>query len=289
MGVSTWYLRERSSAYYSRQHSAETECQAGDSQPNQPHSNKPMLHNDAVARQTFMPKPDDIRPVTEQPGRSEQTNEHQVATIHQQSITLDNSTAVIHSELTQPAPAYQADPELLASIKACQQCPSRATRLNPLAGHGYDFASVFIIGAAPSDKEDRQGRYLPDSANTLLNAMLQTIGLAEHFFYTGLLKCYSMHCFTYNQEDLQHCFHYLQQQIDALKPSAIMVLGAAEAQAVLNTQRSFNELRGQVHEITIFERTYPVVVSYQPGYLLRNPLYKKTSFNDLLLLKKLLA
>jgi len=177
---------------------------------------------------------------------------------------------------------------LLEKITRCRKCASRKTRLNALPGQGNIDASLVIIGGAPGAEEDRLGHYFSAQAETLFSAMLESIKQSQDYYYTSLLKCYSLSDFVITKEHFSNCADYLYTQIEQIRPTALLVLGAAEAQLLLATEQSFNELRGDIHQLTIHNNNYPLVVSYHPNYLLRNPAYKKHSMNDLIRLKKIL-
>jgi len=194
-------------------------------------------------------------------------------------LTISQVNDSTHNEL---------DSELSQSINLCKKCTSRKTRLNALAGQGSDTASVFIISGAPNAEEDRFGHYLVDQSQSLFQAMLNSVGLINNYFYTGLIKCYSLSSFRFSEQDIENCRPYLHSQIMQINPSVLFVLGAAEAQTLLNSSQSFNELRGKIHHVKINDKDYSVIVSYHPAYLLRNPLYKKESLKDLIMVKNLL-
>jgi len=179
----------------------------------------------------------------------------------------------------------QLDSELDNSIQLCKKCPSRNTRLNALAGHGNSNASVFFISGAPDAEEDRLGQYLTGQAKSLFNSMIRSIGYENDYFFTGLIKCFSMDNFRFNEQEIKNCTPYLYSQIEKINPSVLCVLGAAQAQALLDTKQSFNELRGKIHHISVNNKDYAVIVTYHPAYLLRNPLYKKESLKDLIMVK----
>jgi len=182
----------------------------------------------------------------------------------------------------------ELDSKLCQTIKHCQLCASRTKRLNALPGQGNSQASVFFISEPPNAEEDRSGHYLTGQAQTLFHAMLESIGLNEQYFLTGLIKCHSSEQFLLTDEEVKNCATHLQAQLQEIKPTVLIVFGAVQAQMVLQTEQSFNELRGKTHSVKINEKNYSVVVSYHPAFLLRNPLYKREALKDLIMVKKLL-
>ncbi|MCW8929119.1 MAG: uracil-DNA glycosylase [Gammaproteobacteria bacterium] len=177
--------------------------------------------------------------------------------------------------------------ELDQTIKNCKQCDKRTTRLNALTGFGNPEASIFVIGEAPTAEEDRSGQYLTEQTLPLFQSMFASIHSQNDFFYTGIIKCYSLTEYLYSKNEVKKCSSFLYNQIQQTKPSVIVVLGAVQAQTILQCKNTFNELRGKTHQVVINDQEYPVVVTYHPAYLLRNPMYKRQALNDLIMIKKI--
>lgn len=182
----------------------------------------------------------------------------------------------------------ESDLELDQTIKNCKQCPGRQTRLNALAGQGNSNASVFVISDAPNAEEDRAGHYLTEQSLSLFQSMLHSINSHDDYFFTGIIKCHSLSDFLVSEDEINHCASFLHTQIEQTKPSVLLVLGAAQAQTMLQSKQTFNELRGKVYHIKINDQEYPLVVSYHPAYLLRNPIYKREALKDLIMIKNLI-
>lgn len=181
-----------------------------------------------------------------------------------------------------------SDSELVRAIKNCKQCSSRQTRLNAVSGQGNSNASVFVISEPPNAEEDRSGHYLTEQTMPLFDSMLQSINANDDYFFTGIIKCYSLTDYLFSEDEISHCSSYLQMQIEQTKPSVLLVLGAIQAQSILRSKKCFNELRGKIHYVKINDKEYPVVVTYHPAYLLRNPLYKREALKDLIMIKNLI-
>ena len=180
------------------------------------------------------------------------------------------------------------DSELVRAIKNCKQCLSRQTRLNVVSGQGNSNASVFVISEPPNAEEDRSGHYLTEQTMPLFESMLQSINANGDYFFTGIIKCYSLTNYLFSEDEISHCSSYLHMQIEQTNPSVLLVLGAIQAQSILRSKKSFNELRGKIHYVNINDKDYPVVVTYHPAYLLRNPLYKREALKDLIMIKNLI-
>lgn len=195
------------------------------------------------------------------------------------------------------------DVELINTIEACNVCSNRQSRLKPLIGEGNTNAAVFFISDAPTAIEEREGHYLTGDIQFLFNSMLRVIGLENDYFFSGMIKCYSLKEYLISEDEINHCRTHLIAQLKHIKPKVIVALGPVQAQAILNTNKSFNQLRNKVHAVEISSssafstasttststtQSCPVIVTYHPSFLLRNPLYKKEALKDLLLIKDLL-
>lgn len=195
------------------------------------------------------------------------------------TISAVNTSAV--SELT-----IENNTELSQLVAQCHTCPERSHRLNSLTGQGSSNASVLFITDAPNADEDSAGHYLDSSGLSLFKAMTKSIGIADNYYYTGIVKCHSLQDFVVSAEDIEQCSGFIEQQVEQIKPDLIVILGVNPARALLRSSQTFNELRGHIHQLNINKQTYPAIVSYHPAYLLRNPLYKRQAFSDLLLIKQ---
>ena len=176
---------------------------------------------------------------------------------------------------------------LQARVAECRLCDLHKTRTQTVFGVGNRDADWLIIGEAPGADEDRQGEPFVGRAGQLLNAMLQALGLArEDVYIANILKCRPPQNRDPKAEEVAHCMPWLQRQIQLIQPKVILALGRIAAQNLLQTNTSLGRLRGRLHYIDMTPT--PVIVTYHPAYLLRSPLEKRKSWEDLLLAKKTL-
>ena len=150
------------------------------------------------------------------------------------------STSSEKTERPEDIETAQPDLELNQAIKNCKLCPGRQTCLNALAGQGNNNASVFIISEAPNAEEDRAGHYLTEQTMSLFQSMLRSINAQDDYFFTGIIKCHSLSEFLISEDEINHCASFLHAQITHTKPSVLLVLGAAQAQTMLQSKQSFN-------------------------------------------------
>ena len=168
--------------------------------------------------------------------------------------------------------------ELESEVTACTKCDLCQTRTQTVFGTGSKTADWLIIGEAPGQHEDEQGKPFVGKAGALLTEMLRAVGLErDEVFITNVLKCRPPGNRDPKPEEAESCRVYLRQQQALIKPKIILAVGRISAQTLLNTDAPLAKLRGKVHELD----GIPLVVVYHPAYLLRSLLEKRKAWQDL--------
>ena len=177
--------------------------------------------------------------------------------------------------------------ELQEEVRTCTKCALHRGRTQTVFGVGSRSADLLIIGEAPGAEEDRRGEPFVGRAGQLLNAMLAAIHLArEDVYIANILKCRPPNNRDPKSDEAATCTPYLQRQIELLQPRVILALGRIAAQWLLQSDAPIGRLRGRTFEYGA--GATPLVVSYHPAYLLRSPLAKSKSWEDLKLVTRLL-
>lgn len=167
---------------------------------------------------------------------------------------------------------------LRTKVAGCTRCSLHASRTQTVFGVGATNARWMIIGEAPGAQEDAEGEPFVGRAGKLLNNMLLALGLKrEEVYIANILKCRPPQNRDPAPEEATSCREYLDQQIEWIKPAIILAVGRIAAQNLLATSATIGRLRGDVHQY----RGTPVIVTYHPAYLLRSPLEKRKSWDDL--------
>ncbi|MBX6423542.1 uracil-DNA glycosylase [Thermosulfurimonas sp. F29] len=175
--------------------------------------------------------------------------------------------------------------DLVREIRSCRKCGLSRTRTQPVPGEGPSPSSVMLVGEAPGREEDLEGRPFVGAAGKLLDRMLAAVGLKRSEIYiTNVVKCRPPGNRTPEREELEACRPYLARQIRLVKPRAILALGAVAARSLLLTEEPLSRIRGKVHHL----EGIPVVPTYHPAYLLRNPAAKRAAWEDLQLFQGLI-
>ena len=171
------------------------------------------------------------------------------------------------------------------AVASCTKCPLYSTATNPVPGEGNAHAQLMCVGEAPGATEDETGRPFVGAAGQLLTKILAAIDLPrEQVYICNVLK----HRPPGNRNPLPNevtaCSPYLIRQIELIRPKVILALGTFAAQTLLDTKLSIGKLRGQVHKYY----GVPLVVTYHPAALLRNPGWKRPTWEDVQLARRIL-
>lgn len=163
-------------------------------------------------------------------------------------------------------------------IKECRRCDLGALRTNFVFGIGNPHADLLFVGEAPGHDEDQQGKPFVGRAGQLLTLMLQAINLTrEQVYIANVLKCRPPNNRDPLPEEVEKCEPYLLKQIDLIAPKLIVALGRYASASLLRTRSSLGDLRKTIHTYN----NVPLVVTYHPAALLRNPLLKREAWQDL--------
>jgi DNA polymerase len=174
--------------------------------------------------------------------------------------------------------------ELNTQICNCVKCSLGHTRTKFVFGVGNPRATLMLVGEAPGADEDAQGEPFVGRAGQLLNRMLEAISFKrEEVYICNILKCRPPNNRTPQADEVEQCIPYLRKQIQLIEPKVILCLGLTAAQNLLRTAETLTRLRGRVLKY----EGIPLMVTYHPAALLRNPNWKRPAWEDLKAIKKL--
>ena len=182
-------------------------------------------------------------------------------------------------------PSIDSLDSLAKAIATCTRCPLYSTAKNPVPGEGNPQADFMLVGEAPGATEDETGRPFVGQAGQLLEKILAAIKFSrEDVFIVNVLKHRPPGNRNPRPEEVSACNPYLVRQIELIRPKVLVALGTFAAQTLLETKLSIGKLRGQIH------RYYgvPLIVTYHPAALLRNPSWKRPTWEDVQLARRIL-
>jgi len=159
----------------------------------------------------------------------------------------------------------------------CRRCPLCKTRTNLVFGEGNVRAGLVFVGEAPGADEDRQGEPFVGKAGQLLTRIIVAMGLQRQDVYIcNILKCRPPDNRNPRPEEIAACEPFLIRQLQAIQPKMICALGTFAAHALLKTDVPISLLRGRFQRY----QGIPLMPTYHPAYLLRNPAAKKQVWED---------
>ena len=186
-------------------------------------------------------------------------------------------------------------PALREAVASCTACALSGSRTQTVFGTGHPQAHWMIVGEAPGEAEDLSGEPFVGRSGQLLDNMLRAIGLGRHggdapdaatqVFIANTLKCRPPGNRNPQPEELARCEGFLIRQIELVRPKIILAMGSFAVQSLLRTGAPIGQLRGRVHSY----QGVPLIVTYHPAYLLRQPTEKAKAWDDLCLALDTLA
>lgn len=172
-----------------------------------------------------------------------------------------------------------------ASVATCTRCPLHSTATNPVPGEGNPAAALMVVGEAPGQTEDEQGKPFVGAAGQLLTKILAAVDLKrDDVFICNVLKHRPPGNRNPLPDEVTACSPYLFRQFELIRPRAVLALGTFAAQTLLQTKLAIGKLRGQIHRF----HGVPLIVTYHPAALLRNPAWKRPTWEDVQLVRRIL-
>jgi uracil-DNA glycosylase family 4 len=182
-------------------------------------------------------------------------------------------------------------PELREFVAGCTACKLCTGRKQTVFGVGNERAHWMIVGEAPGEQEDQQGEPFVGKSGQLLDNMLRAVGLTRseapaeaQVYIANTVKCRPPGNRNPEPAELAQCEPYLIRQIALVQPRIILAMGRFAVQSLLRSTEPIGRLRGRVHQY----QGVPLVVTYHPAYLLRNPEDKARAWDDLCLAREAL-
>lgn len=172
--------------------------------------------------------------------------------------------------------------DLKEKINSIENCNLKDNSKNLILGDGDVNGAIMLIGEAPGSAEDNSGSSFQGDVGTLLNKMLMAINIKKE-------KIYSTYAVNFRPPDdrkptsqeIKRYSIFLKEHISIIDPQIIILLGSTAMEAVMALNNKVSDERGQWKEIILKNKTYPLIVTFSPSYLIRFPDKKKYSWEDL--------
>ena len=163
-------------------------------------------------------------------------------------------------------------------IGDCVRCKLSRSRKHIVFGEGNPDAEIMFIGEGPGREEDMQARPFVGDAGKLLTRLIVNLGLTrEGVYITNVVKCRPPNNRNPEEDEIRTCSPFLEKQIEIIRPKVIVCLGKISSQSLLHSRETISRLRGKFASY----RDIPVMPTFHPAYLLRNPKDKWLTWEDM--------
>lgn len=208
------------------------------------------------------------------------------------AITINTGVARASNDQQDAALAAMDWDPLEASIRECTRCGLCEGRQHAVPGVGDRAARSLFVGEGPGRNEDLQGEPFVGPAGQLLDNMLRALDLArgKDTYIANIVKCRPVGADGRDRpptpDEVDACMPYLRRQIALIRPQVIIALGKTAAVSLLGlpADTALAGLRGEPREFD----GIPLVITYHPAYLLRQPADKAKTWRDLCLAKHII-
>lgn len=172
--------------------------------------------------------------------------------------------------------------EVFDWLKGTVLVPIDENRINPVLGTGPEDADLMIVGEAPGADEDKTGEPFVGRAGQLLNKILEAIEFErDEVYITNILKSRPPGNRNPEPEEVEAHIPILYKQIALIRPKVLLAVGKSAGNGLLGRNSALGTLRGSFHDF----HGLPLMVTYHPAALLRNPQWKRPTWEDVKLLR----
>ena len=177
--------------------------------------------------------------------------------------------------------------ELRSAALSCDRCRLSESRTQAVFSDGAVDARLVVVGEAPGANEDRRGIPFVGAAGRYLDLLLATVGMSrkDSVYICNVLKCRPPDNRNPMPDEISACSSFLKKQLELVNPQALLAVGSFAAQLLTGQEKTtLGGLRAEVHSY----RDIPLVCTYHPAALLRNPKWTRSFWEDLQLLRAVL-
>ncbi|HTK55935.1 MAG TPA: uracil-DNA glycosylase, partial [Gemmatimonadales bacterium] len=243
---------------------------------------KPQLQDTGVMPAAKRPAPAPEGPSTPQPAPSTPKAAPAPGAWRKGAPPIPGPGLSVEPPVTFPELASMA--AVAEVIKGCRKCALCEGRTNTVPGEGPLDAKFVVVGEGPGATEDELGRPFVGRAGELLDSILGGIDIPRSSAYIlNIVKCRPPSNRTPLPDEAAACLPYLHRQLAILRPKVILAAGSTAIAHLLQSKQALGKLRGQVHRYA----GIPVIATYHPAALLRNPNWKRPTWDDVRIARQL--
>ena len=177
--------------------------------------------------------------------------------------------------------------ELKKQINSIENCNLKDNSQNLVLGNGNINSPIMLIGEAPGAEEDKSSIIFQGEVGELLNKMLIAIGIKRQNIYCSYaINFRPPEDRKPTTQEIKRYSVFLKEHISIINPKIIILMGSSAMEAVTGINSKISSERGKWKETILKNKTYPVMITFNPSYLIRFPENKRYSWEDLKKIKK---
>ena len=177
--------------------------------------------------------------------------------------------------------------DLKGRINSIEDCNLRKNSKNLVLGDGNIHSPIMLIGENPGSEEDDLGKVFQGDVGSLLNKMLLAINIQRDKIYiTYALNFRAPEDKKPTSQEIKRYSNFIKEHISIIDPKIIVLMGSSAMEAITGLNGKISEERGKWKEVILRNKTYPLMVTFSPSYLMRFPDKKKYSWEDLKKIKQ---
>ena len=177
--------------------------------------------------------------------------------------------------------------ELKNKINSIENCNLKNNSKNLIMGGGDINSSLMLVGEAPGEMEDRNNHSFQGEVGSLLKKMLSAINIKiEKVYCTYSVNFRPPEDRKPTSQEIKRYSIYLKKHISIINPKIVILMGSTAMEAVTGLNNKISNERGKWKEIILKDKTFPLIITFSPSYLIRFPENKKYSWEDLKKIKQ---
>ena len=176
---------------------------------------------------------------------------------------------------------------LKKKINSIENCKLKENSKKVILGDGNPNSPILLIGESPGKEEDDAGLSFQGDVGELLNKMLAAINIQrEKIYLTYAINFRPPDDRKPTNKEIDRYSIYLKEHVSIINPKIIILMGSTAMESITGTRNKISNERGKWKEIILKSKTYPIMITFSPSYLIRFPNLKKYSWEDLKKIKK---
>ena len=182
---------------------------------------------------------------------------------------------------------FQSIEELKKKINSIENCKLKDNSQNLVLGDGDINSSIMLVGEAPGIEEDKSNATFKGEVGKLLNKMLLAIQIKRENIYSSYaINFRPPEDRKPTSQEIKRYSIFLKEHVAIINPKIIILMGSSAMEALTGINSKISSERGKWKEVILKSKTYPVMITFNPSYLIRFPENKKYSWEDLKKIKQ---